>query len=199
MYDTGKYKDCCRCDLCKTRRHVVQYTLWNSDSLKDTDVLWIGEAPGPMENILGIPFCGDAGRIMSLLLDDVHRYHKKHHAITNVVCCIPYNNIHNRDFRAPREEEINACAPRLNDFIDNCDPNLIVLLGKVARGHVLRLIEEHQINVRCPMVAVTHPSYMNRGMTHQGSQAFNEAVAVVRTVLDRMMNYPYNVAEVVLD
>lgn len=212
-YIPENYDNCRLCELCHTRCRVVQYRCRDQGGdttaaavLSNTDVLWIGEAPGPMENIEGLPFVGPAGRILDDLLDDLDPYFSAGsscpgmpsfadrmlvHAITNVVCCIPYEDARTREFRPPRESEVNACSPRLASFIDACDPSVIVLLGKVARAHVIRLAEEKRIRLRCPLLAVTHPSYMQRGQNHVGVQAYFEALAVVKTFLRSLERATY--------
>jgi len=83
----------------------------------------IGEAPGRMEDELGRPFVGQAGKILDealsragLAREDVF--------ITNVVKCRPPNN------RDPRPEEVRACSPYLEAQVRVISPRVILTLGR---------------------------------------------------------------------
>lgn len=60
----ARWKDCRRCCLCDGRKTVVL-----ARGKIPCDVLFIGEAPGDSENVLGQPFIGPAGK----LLDEIIR------------------------------------------------------------------------------------------------------------------------------
>ena len=51
--------NCTRCDLSKTRKYVVAGV-----GPKESGVMILGEAPGYNEDILGMPFVGDAGKLL---------------------------------------------------------------------------------------------------------------------------------------
>jgi DNA polymerase len=90
--------------------------------------MFVGEAPGQAEDILGEPFIGASGQ----LLRDAIRWAGKGMKripvyITNVVACRPPQN------RTPRKEEIAACEPRLNEILEKVNPEAVVLLGATAK------------------------------------------------------------------
>src|ERR687891_209199 len=74
---------CTRCRLAETRTQVV----WSAGNL-DSDVLFIGEAPGFHEDQQGLPFVGAAGQLLDKLLRDISLDRSKA-AIVNVIKCRP--------------------------------------------------------------------------------------------------------------
>ena len=151
---TKKYFPCSECSLHKTKfKHVVY-----RGSLP-ADVLFVGEAPGHTEDELGIPFIGRAGDILSHLVHDSRSKlypHTYSYGITNVICCLPVNPDDVYHFRMPKQDEIEACRPRLLDIASKCNPKLIVLLGKVAeKGFPTQDID-------APCISIQHPAYILR-------------------------------------
>lgn len=93
-------------------------------------VMLIGEAPGREEDLSGLPFVGAAGKLLSELL--AHAGLSRHEVyIANVVKCRPPGN------RNPKPEEIERCAPFLEEQIRLVDPMVIVTLGNFATRFVL--------------------------------------------------------------
>jgi uracil-DNA glycosylase family 4 len=98
--------------------------LWGEGKTKRPYVVFIGEAPGALEDAQGRPFIGPSGdRLRSLirrldLTDDCY--------ITNVVKCRPPDN------RKPREDELVACRGYLTAELKRLKPQNIVLLGATA-------------------------------------------------------------------
>jgi DNA polymerase len=87
--------------------------------------MFIGEAPGEVEELLGAPFVGSAGRILrEALIDagvcpgDVY--------ITNVVKCRPPGN------RQPTQTEIDACKPYIDEELRTVNPRKVITMGKTA-------------------------------------------------------------------
>jgi hypothetical protein len=60
-------RGCVRCpQLAETRRNVV-FGAGNADA----DLMFVGEAPGKNEDQQGLPFVGQAGKLLDQLLDEV--------------------------------------------------------------------------------------------------------------------------------
>lgn len=119
------WKNCTGCALHKKRRNVVLLR-----GKIPCDILFVGEAPGHSENVLGRPFVGDAGQ----LLDDLISVNLPNHlrcAFTNIVACIPLTEDGNK-FKEPPIESIESCDTRLKEVIQLCKPRAVVTLGKVA-------------------------------------------------------------------
>jgi DNA polymerase len=61
-----KNKNCCRCELCKSRTQIVFY-----DGNPDSPVMFVGEAPGEEEDKQGKPFVGRAGQYLNKVLKEI--------------------------------------------------------------------------------------------------------------------------------
>lgn len=113
-------KSCRRCRLAESRRNAVP-----GEGSLNADVLFLGEAPGRMEDLEGRPFVGAAGRLLNRLLSGIG-LRRGDVFITNVVKCRPPNN------RDPREDEVEACKPFTESIIRLVSPKVIVTLGNHA-------------------------------------------------------------------
>jgi len=85
----------------------------------------IGEAPGANEDRGGLPFIGQAGRLLDETLEEVGLLRSDLY-IANVLKCRPPKN------RNPRQNEIGLCRPWLDRQIDLIDPAIIVPMGNFA-------------------------------------------------------------------
>ena len=113
---------CVRCPLSRSRTQVV----WADGNL-DSDVAFIGEAPGFHEDKQGRPFVGAAGQFLNELLASVG-LRRDAVFIANVVKHRPPEN------RDPLPDEIAACAGYLDRQIALVDPRVIVTLGRHSLG-----------------------------------------------------------------
>ena len=118
--------DCRLCPLHETRKNLV-FGVGNPHAR----VMFVGEAPGRNEDLLGEPFVGAAGKNLESLLA-LAGLTRKDVYIANVLKCRPPNN------RNPRPEEIAVCAPFLREQIRSIWPDVIVTLGNFATHFVLR-------------------------------------------------------------
>ncbi len=115
-----RIKNCKKCDLCKTRNNPVP-----GAGCLDADVMFIGEGPGKNEDIAGLPFVGQAGKILDSLLDSIG-LERSDIFIGNTVKCRPPNN------RTPSVKEMEACKPYLVSQIELIQPKIIVIMGSAA-------------------------------------------------------------------
>jgi DNA polymerase len=97
-------------------------------------VLFIGEAPGASEDVLGQPFVGPAGHLLDYILAQAG-VTRLHYALTNLVACIPLEG--GSKAAQPSKECILACRPRLQEFYRLCQPKLVVYVGDWAAKHPL--------------------------------------------------------------
>jgi DNA polymerase len=91
----------------------------------NADLMFVGEAPGAMEDQQGLPFVGRAGKLLDDLLLEVG-IQRSDVFITNVICCRPPGN------RDPLPDEIEACKPYLYRKIELIEPKIICTLGNFA-------------------------------------------------------------------
>ncbi len=114
-------RSCRRCPLWKFKRNYVI-----GDGSENAEIMFIGEAPGKEEDEMGKPFVGNAGKLLTHLIENFVKVKRSDVYITNILKCRPPNN------RDPREEEIKACFPYLLRQIEEINPDVIVCLGRFA-------------------------------------------------------------------
>ena len=116
---------CTKCDLCKTRTNAVP-----GKGNFQSDVIFVGEAPGRNEDKKGEPFIGVAGKKLSIALDEAG-ISRDDVYITNIVKCRPPNN------RVPNTDERDTCKEYLKQEISIIKPKLICILGNTAFNSIL--------------------------------------------------------------
>jgi len=111
---------CTRCRLAQGRTQVV-FGAGNPRA----DLMFVGEAPGFHEDKQGVPFVGQAGKLLDGLLAGV-QLRREDVYIANVLKCRPPGN------RDPQPDEIEACEPHLFRQIELIEPKVIATLGNFA-------------------------------------------------------------------
>jgi uracil-DNA glycosylase family 4 len=118
-------KKCTRCDLYKEATKAVP-----GEGNPQAEVMFIGEGPGFWEDKQGLPFVGQAGKLLDQLLVSIN-LPRKEVFIGNVIKHRPPGN------RDPLPEEIKACEPYLDEQIKTIDPRIIVTLGRFSLNKFL--------------------------------------------------------------
>ncbi len=164
-----KCESCKACPLAKTRNNVV-FSDGNPSTAK---IVFIGEAPGEVEDEMGIPFVGRAGQLMNEFLSEAGISREDDIYMINTVKCRPPEN------RVPTEEEKSACRKFLDAQIDIIKPEAIVLCGATALKSFVELDKKQTISkvrgkwmtvtvdgVEYKAITIFHPSYLlrNRSM-----------------------------------
>ena len=116
---------CTKCDLCKTRTNSVP-----GNGNFQSDVIFVGEAPGRNEDKSGEPFVGVAGKKLEIALEGAGITRDTVY-ITNVVKCRPPSN------RVPSITERDTCKEYLKEEISIIKPKIICILGNTAFNSVL--------------------------------------------------------------
>src|SRR6188472_2422778 len=111
---------CTRCALAQGRTQVV----FGSGS-PDADLMFVGEAPGFHEDQQGVPFVGQAGKLLDQLLGGIGLTRADVYVV-NVLKCRPPGN------RDPLPEEIQACEGHLWRQIELIEPRVVATLGNFA-------------------------------------------------------------------
>jgi DNA polymerase len=111
---------CTRCRLSEGRTQVV-FGVGNPDA----DLMFVGEAPGFHEDKQGVPFVGQAGKLLDRLLEGIGLSRADVY-IANVIKCRPPGN------RDPMPDEIETCEPYLFRQIELIEPRVIATLGNFA-------------------------------------------------------------------
>lgn len=89
----------------------------------NSDIVFIGEAPGKNEDIQGKPFVGAAGKFLNEMLEMINLKREDVY-ITNIVKYRPPNN------RDPLPEEKAAFLPFLMTQLSAIKPKIVVTLGR---------------------------------------------------------------------
>lgn len=178
-----RWSSCKKCDLYYHRKHVVL-----TRGKVPADVLFIGEAPGASEDVLGVPFVGPAGKLLDRIiersLDGQWDY-----ALTNLVACIPLDE-GGRKAGEPSEECIEACAPRLQEFIGLCKPRLVIAVGRLAekklthykKWEIGMLSRTHPLD----LIDIIHPAAILRMDISQRGLAVQRSIVVISDAVDEL-------------
>jgi len=113
-------RDCTRCALHQTRTQVV-FGSGNADA----ELMFIGEAPGAHEDRMGLPFVGQAGKLLDKLLAEIGM-ERGDVFVANVLRCRPPDN------RDPHPKEIEACQHYLFRTVDLTEPTVVCTLGNFS-------------------------------------------------------------------
>src|SRR6188508_3571389 len=111
---------CTKCALSQGRTHVVF-----GAGHPDADLMFVGEAPGFHEDKQGVPFVGQAGKLLDKLLAGVG-LDRSDVFVANVLKCRPPGN------RDPQPDEIESCEPHLFRQIELIEPKVVATLGNFA-------------------------------------------------------------------
>jgi DNA polymerase len=151
------------CDLKLTANKTVF-----ADGNPEAKLMVVGEAPGADEDRIGLPFVGQAGRLLDRMLAAIGLDRTSAY-ITNVVYWRPPGN------RNPTGAEIAACLPFLERHIALVRPHVLVLAGGVSAKAVLATnegitklrgrwftYEPPGMGRPIPTRAIFHPAYLLR-------------------------------------
>ncbi len=149
--------DCRRCRLSKGRKNIV-FGEGNPDAL----LMFIGEAPGREEDVQGRPFVGDAGKLLTRLIEKMG-FAREQVYIGNIVKCRPPQN------RDPEEDEIRTCLPFIEQQVEIISPKIIVSLGRISAQTLVatkipisRLRGSFFEFKGVPLMPTFHPAYLLR-------------------------------------
>jgi uracil-DNA glycosylase len=135
---------CQKCPLGKMRKNVV----FGSGNM-NAKLMFIGEAPGNDEDIQGLPFVGEAGKLLTKIIEAMGIKREEVY-ICNILKCRPPQN------RNPLPEEISVCINYLYTQIDEIRPKVICGLGKFSSQTLL--------NTQTPISKLRGSWHKYRGM-----------------------------------
>jgi uracil-DNA glycosylase len=112
---------CTNCPQLAATRTTVVFGNGNADA----DLMFVGEAPGANEDRQGLPFVGQAGKLLDTLLGDIGLA-RGDVFVANVLKCRPPGN------RDPHPAEIEACQSYLLSQVELIQPRVVCTLGNFA-------------------------------------------------------------------
>jgi len=150
--------DCKQCKLASKRTHIVF-----GEGAPHAKLMFIGEAPGREEDIQGKPFVGDAGMLLTRLIEKMGLTREDVY-IANIVKCRPPMN------RDPELDEIQTCKGFLEKQIEIIEPEVIMTLGRIAAQTLMGNARARITSIRgkffyykgIPVMPTFHPAYLIR-------------------------------------
>ena len=155
--------DCVRCKLSKNRNSIVF-----GEGNPGAKIMFIGEGPGREEDMQGRPFVGEAGMLLTKLIEKMSLgdvgLKRGDVYIANIVKCRPPMN------RDPEEDEVTSCRGFIERQIEIIHPEVIVTLGRIALQTLLKRQDLKITAVRgnffdykgIPVMPTFHPAYLLR-------------------------------------
>lgn len=153
-------------DGCALKKMATNTVFCDGDP--NSQVMIIGEAPGNNEDLQGIPFCGDSGKLLDEMFASIGLPREKVY-ITNSLFWRPPGN------RRPTDDELAMCKPFVEKHIALIAPKLIVLMGATAMYSVLgseeaiskvrgKFLDYKNPYLSHPIKSISlfHPSYLMR-------------------------------------
>ena len=170
---------CTRCRLAEGRTNVVF-----SDGSESARLMVVGEAPGANEDKTGLPFVGQAGKFLDLLLATVDLSREDSVYICNVLKCRPPGN------RNPMPDEIESCSPYRETQIELVQPEVLLAVGtfaaqlltgrqKIALGKLRGEVHSYH---GVPLVVTYHPAALLRNP--KWTRAFWDDLQLLRGIMD---------------
>ena len=155
--------DCRRCKLWRGRTNLV----FGEGSPK-ARLVFVGEGPGHEEDMEGRPFVGEAGKMLTRIIEKAMGIKREEVYICNVVKCRPPNN------RDPERDEIDTCIPFLKEQIRVIRPEVICTLGRIAASELLernfKITRERgkwHSYMDIPVMPTYHPAYILRNPSRE--------------------------------
>jgi uracil-DNA glycosylase family 4 len=154
--------ECQGCKLSAGRNHLVF-----GEGAPDARLVFVGEGPGKDEDLAGRPFVGEAGALLTRIVQAMGLQRDQVY-ICNVVKCRPPNN------RDPERDEIEACKPFLKQQLHIIRPEVICTLGRIAAqellGYEFRITRERgqwHTYEDIPLMPTYHPAYILRNPSRE--------------------------------
>jgi uracil-DNA glycosylase family 4 len=149
--------NCVKCRLSKERKNIVF-----GEGPPHARLVFVGEAPGMDEDLTGKPFVGQAGKLLTDIINAMGLTREEVY-ICNIVKCHPP---HNRD---PERDEIEMCLPFLEAQLSFIQPEIICAIGRISAQSLVR--EDFKITRErgqwqsfrgIPLMPTYHPAYLLR-------------------------------------
>lgn len=161
------------------------------DGNPEAEIMLIGEAPGASEDMQGVPFCGESGKLLDMILATIGLKRESNLYISNCIFWRPPGN------RAPTPEELSICLPFVERHIAFIRPKLLILAGSTAVADILQSKEPitrvrqrmHEysnpyLDAPIPVAVLFHPSYLLR-QPSQKKQAWFDLLKIKHFIQEK--------------
>jgi len=183
-------RTCRNCDLWKNATQTVF-----GEGPARASIMLVGEQPGNDEDLAGHPFVGPAGKLLDRALEDAG-IDRRQVYVTNVVKHFKWEPRGKRRIhKKPRQSEIEACRPWLEDELAIVKPTALVCLGSTAAqallGRAFRVTAQRGTPVPSTLaplvVATVHPSSILRAPDEETRRVeYDRFVKDLRVVVRRV-------------
>ncbi len=112
---------CTKCPQLAATRTTVVFGSGNADA----DLMFVGEAPGANEDKQGVPFVGQAGKLLDRLLGEIGLAREDVFVVNTLKCRPPGN-------RDPLPQEIDNCQDYLFRQLELIEPKVVCTLGNFS-------------------------------------------------------------------
>lgn len=137
-----------------------------ADGNPQARIMFVGEAPGRDEDIEGLPFVGQAGKLLDKMMAAIGLDRSSAY-IANVIAWRPPGN------RTPTPQETQICLPFIQRHIELVDPDILVTLGNPSTQTLLqtkdgimksrgRWVDYDTGTRKIRAIASFHPAYLLR-------------------------------------
>jgi DNA polymerase len=155
---------CVKCaHLAASRKNVV-FGVGDINS----QLMFVGEAPGADEDAQGEPFVGAAGQLLTKIIQAMGLSRDSVY-IANILKCRPDTPGQATGNRKPTPAEMQTCIPYLQEQIDLIRPRVLVALGGTAVEGLLgktigitKLRGQWRTYRGTPLMPTYHPAYLLR-------------------------------------
>ncbi len=159
----GPVLACTKCPHLVQSRTQVVFGVGNPDA----ELMFVGEAPGADEDLVGEPFVGRAGQTLTKMITAMN-LRRADVYIANILKCRPNIPAGESGNRKPEPAEMNVCKPYLLRQIEIIRPKVIVALGGTAVEGLLGIEKAGITKMRgtwkefqgIPVMPTYHPAYL---------------------------------------
>lgn len=177
----------CNCQLCPYSEHRKKVALVRGTI--PCDVLFIGEAPGASEDVLGSPFTGPAGKLLDSIIARASRQYSPALAFTNLVGCIPLKDPQTRTIQPPNVQAITACRPRLSEIYAITGAKAVICVGALASKYVPDVVDFLKPGLIAD--SIIHPASILRLNASQVSMACDRTADIIESVFEALQIPPF--------
>lgn len=155
---------CVKCpNLANSRKNVV----FGVGDI-NTELMFVGEAPGADEDEQAEPFVGRAGQLLTKIIQTMG-FSRQSVYIANILKCRPDTPGQTSGNRKPTRDEMKTCLPYLLAQVEIIRPKVIVALGGTAVEGlfgqpigIMKLRGNWQQFRNIPVMPTFHPAYLLR-------------------------------------
>ena len=163
-------------ELAAQATHLVM-----GDGNLDTDIVFIGEAPGKNEDLQGLPFVGASGKFLNEMLAAAGMERKDIY-ITNIVKYRPPNN------RDPLPEEKAAFWPYLLKQLQIINPKVVITLGRHSMEYFLPGMKIGEIHGQAKRIQFGDHKIVIVPLFHPAAALYNGSLR--QTLIDDFLTVP---------